>query len=369
MDLTLNRTVLLEELALFQGIVERRTAMPILADVLLTAVGDRLTLAATDLDVTLVVSCPAAVRREGKATIRGKVFYELVRSLPSDSLDLVVTDDRVEVRSGSFESKLASLRPEDFPTLPPTPQGQGFALPHALLHRLIDLTFFAVAAEEGQFQFNAALLNLSEEAIEMVATDGHRLAFARETHSGGTPPFSRQLLPRKVLAQLRRLPDGETEPLYLAQGENHLAFRFGQRVLLSRILEARFPQYDRVLVRTNPHHAVVPRGDLLAALRRVALLTSERTRGVLITFRADTLSLSSIGFDLGQASETLPCRYAGPPLAIHLNAQFLIDFLTAVASPEVQLQLRDEQAAVAMLPFADEGPAADALYIVMPIRV
>lgn len=369
MDLTLNRTVLLDELSLLQGIVDRRSTMPILADVLLTAQGDRLTLAATDLDITLIASCAAAVRREGRATIRGKVFYEMVRSLPSDSLDLALNDDRIEVRSGSFDSKVASLRPEDFPTLPEVPQGQGFAVSQELLHRLIDLTFFAVSPEEGQFQFNAALINVGEKDLEMVATDGHRLAFARDSHSGGVPPFSRQLLPRKVLAQLRRLPENETEPLYLAQGENHLAFRFGERILLSRILEARFPQYERVLVRDNPHRVVVQRLELLAALRRVVLLTSERTRGVLMSFLNDSVSLASVGFDLGQASEVVPCQYQGPSMTIQVNAQYVIDFLGAAMSDEVELQLRDEGGAVALVPHGSGNTVADALYIIMPIRV
>lgn len=369
MDLTLNRTVLLEELALIQGIVERRSTMPILADVLLTAQGDRLVLAATDLDITFIASCPAAVRREGRATIRGKVFYDMVRALPSDSLDLALTEDRVEVRSGTYESKLASLRPEDFPTLPEVPQGQGFALSQRLLHQLIDLTFFAVSPEDGQFQFNAALIKLEEKDIQMVATDGHRLAFARDSHGGAVPPFSRQLLPRKVLAQLRRLPENESEPVYLAQGESHLAFRFGERVLLSRIVDARFPQYERVLIRNNPYLAVVQRMDLLAALRRVGLLASERTRGVLMTFAEDTLSLASVGFDLGQASEVLPCQYQGPSLAIRVNAQFVMDFLAALSSDQVEIQLRDEAGAIAMVPRGGGCTLADVLYIIMPIRV
>ncbi len=369
MDLTLNRTALLDELALIQGVVERRSTMPILAEVLLTAQGDRLTLSATDLDITFIASCPAAVRREGRATIRGKVFYDMVRSLPSDSLDLALNEDRVEVRSGTYESKLASLRPEEFPTLPEVPKGQGFAVSQQLLQRLIDLTFFAVSPEDGQFQFNAALIKLGEKDVEMVATDGHRLAFARDSHGGGAPPFARQLLPRKVLAQLRRLPENESEPVYLAQGESHLGFRFGERVLLSRILDARFPQYERVLVRDNPYVAVLQRLELLAALRRVGLLASERTRGVLMSFGADALSLASVGFDLGQASEVVSCQYQGPPLAIRVNAQFVIDFLAAVTSEAVEMQLRDEEAAVAMVPRGAGCTVADVLYIIMPIRV
>lgn len=368
MDLTVNRLVLLDELSLVQGVLERRSPMPILADVLLTAQGDRLTLSATDLDITLIASCPAAVRREGRATIRGRVFYDLVRALPSDSVDVTLQEERVEVRSGSFESTLASLRPEDFPTLPEIPQGQGFAISQQVFHRLIDLTFFAVAAEEGQFQLNAALLEIGENHIDLVATDGHRLAFARDTHSAGPAPFSRQLLPRKVLAQIRRLPETEGELLYLAQGENHLALRFGERVLLSRLLESRFPQYERVLTRENPHRAVITRTDLLASLRRVGLLTPERTRGVLLGFESDRLSLVSVGFDLGQASEFLPCRYSGPPITVQVNSQFLVDYIAVVPSEEVEIRLRDQAAAVLLLPHGTSN-VTESLYVVMPIRV
>jgi DNA polymerase-3 subunit beta len=369
MDLTLNRAALLEELQLIQGIVERRTAFPILSNILLTAEGDRLHLAATDLDVTLLASCAAAIRREGKATIAGRVFSEVVRSLPSDSLDLTHEENRIEVRSGTFQSKFASLDAADFPTLPEVPQGQGFAVSVNLLHRLLDLTSFAVSPEEGQFQFNAALLNLSPTEVEVVATDGHRLAYARDAHGGVQPPFSQQLIPRKVLSQLRRLPSGDDTPLYLAQGENHLSFRLGERVMLSRILEARFPQYERVLVRDNPHRAVMNRQELLAAFRRVALLASERTRGVQIVFGEDSVSLSSVGFDLGQAAEAVPCRYQGAALSVLVNAQYVIDFLTAVGVDEVEFQLRDADGPLVLTMHGDAPPVADCLYVIMPIRL
>jgi DNA polymerase III subunit beta len=369
MDLTLNRAALVEELQLLQGVLERRTTIPILSNVLVTAEGDRLQLAATDLDVTVFSRCPANVRREGRATIHGKVFHDLVRSLPADTLDLSATETRVEVRSGQFKSQLASLDPADFPTLPQVPEGQGFAVPLSLLQRIIDRTVFAVSSEEGHFQYNAALLLLSAANAEMVATDGHRLAYVKVAHSAGTPPFDQQLLPRKVLSQLRRFAGGADDTVYLARGENHLAFRLGDRILLSRLMEARFPQYERVLVRDNPHRVSLDRQDFLASLRRINLLASERTHGVQLQFDHDTLSLTSVGFDIGSGEEKVECSYQGETIKVLVNAQYVLDFLTAVSSQYVEVRLRDADGPVVMLPVEDKTDVAESLYVIMPIRL
>lgn len=369
MDVTLNRVTLLEELQLIQGVVERRTTIPILSNILLTAEGDRLHLAATDLDVTVYTQCSATVRQEGRTTIHGKVFFDLVRSLPADSLDLSFNEARVEVRSGPFSSQLASLDPADFPTLPEVPDGQGFAVDLALLRRLIDRSVFAVSSEEGHFQYNAALLIVSAKFLEMVATDGHRLAWVKAPHTSGAPPFEHQLLPRKVLNQLRHLSAEASTPLYIARGENHLAFRLGDRVLLSRVLEARFPQYERVLVRDNPHRATVQRQELAGALRRVALLASERTHGVQMQFEKNSIALSSVGFDLGQAAEEISCGYSGQPLKVFVNANYLLDFLNAVEVKEVEVQLRDADGPIVMTPLGEEATVGECLYVIMPIRL
>lgn len=369
MDVTLNRSTLLDELQLIQGIVERRTTIPILANVLLTAEGDGLRLAATDLDVTVYSRCAAVVRAEGKATINSRMLFDLVRSLPADTVEIRCRDNRVEVKSGTFESQLASLDPADFPTLPETPTGQGLSMPLPLLHALIDRTVFAVSAEEGHFQYNAALLAVGAKHVEMVATDGHRLAYVKAAQGGHSGAIEQQLLPRKVLHLLRRLGPVDDTPLFVGRGENHLAFRLGDRVLLSRLLEARFPQYERVLVRDNPHRVVVQRGDLSASLRRVALLTSERTHGVQLQFVTDSITLASVGFDLGQANETVPCSYAGEPLKVLVNAQYVLDFLAAVESQEIEIRLRDSDGPVVLMPAAAEAPISECLYVIMPIRL
>ncbi len=369
MDLTLNRGTLLEELQLLQGVLERRTTIPILSNVLLTAEGDQLQIAATDLDVTVFARCAAGVRREGKATIQGKVFFDLVRSLPVDTLDITCADNRVEVRSGQFKSKLASLDPSDFPTLPQIPTAQGFALSLPLLQKIIDRTAYAVSSEEGHFQYNAALLVLGSATVEMVATDGHRLAYVKSLLTGGTPPFEQQLLPRKVLSQLRRFGGGENDTVYLARGENHLAFKVGERILLSRLLESRFPQYERVLVRDNPHRLRVQRQEFAASLRRVALLASERTHGVQLQVDPDTISLSSVGFDIGSGEEQVECEYRGEPMKVFVNAQYVLDFVNALSCETIEMRLRDADGPIVLMPGGDDEAIAECLYVIMPIRL
>ncbi|MGC8917467.1 MAG: DNA polymerase III subunit beta [Thermoanaerobaculum sp.] len=368
MDVTLNRAHLAQELQLLQGVLERRTTIPILSHVLLTATGDRLEVVGTDLDLTVFTSAPASVRHEGRVTVQGKVFFDLLRQLPSDTVDLTVQDSRLLLKSGSFRSELAILDPSQYPTLPELPQGQGYALPLTLLHALIDRAAFAVSAEEGHFQYNAALLNLASDAVEMVGTDGHRLAFVRFAHTGGVPPFSRQLLPRKLLQQLRRLEDGGDTPVYLALGERHLAFRLGDRVLLSRLLESRFPQYERVLIRTHPLRARIARGDFTAALRRVALLSADRNRGVFLEFSRDSLTLSSAGFEVGQAAEQIPCAYDGEELKVFVNASYLLDFLGSCPEQQVEVHMARSDAPLVLTPVPEEQSPAECLYVLMPIK-
>ena len=369
MDVTLNRAALLEELQLLQGVLERRTTIPILSNVLVNAEGDQLSIAATDLDVTVFSRCVATVRQEGKATIQGKVFFDLVRSMPADTVELAAGENRFEVRSGHFKTKLASLDPADFPTLPPVPEGQGFAVPLQLLQKVIDRTVYAVSSEEGHFQYNSALLVLGAAQAEMVATDGHRLAYVRAPQGGGLPPFEQQLLPRKVLSQLRRIAASGEQTVYLARSENHLAFRIGERTLLSRVLESRFPQYERVLVRDNPHRVLVNRQEFTASLRRVEILASERTHGVQLQFETDAIGLASVGFEIGSGEERVECQYRGEPMKVFVNAQYVLDFLGAVGCEQVEMRLRDADGPIVLMPVGDDQEISECLYVIMPIRL
>jgi len=184
-----------------------------------------------------------------------------------------------------------------------------------------------------------------------------------------TDDMSPAHLPRKVLSQLRRLAGGNDETVYLARGENHLAFRVGERMLLSRLLESRFPQYERVLVRDNPHKLRVQRQDFAASLRRVALLASERTHGVQLQFDTDTIAMSSVGFDIGSGEEKVECQYRGEAMKVFVNAQYVLDFLGAIGCTEVEMRLRDADGPIVLMPVDDDAEIAECLYVIMPIRL
>jgi DNA polymerase-3 subunit beta len=172
-----------------------------------------------------------------------------------------------------------------------------------------------------------------------------------------------------VLAQLRRLAGGENETVYMARGENHLAFRIGERMLLSRLLESRFPQYERVLVRDNPYKLRLRRQEFTAALRRVALLASERTHGVQLQLDTDSIGLSSVGFDIGSGEEQVECEYRGEAMKVFVNAQYMIDFFNAVSTEWVEMRLRDADGPIVLTPVDDDAEITECLYVIMPIRL
>jgi DNA polymerase-3 subunit beta len=214
---------------------------------------------------------------------------------------------------------------------------------------------------------NGALIKLIPGEIEIAATDGHRLAMVRAKAPGGDAPFEQQLFPRKLLAEFSRFSDEEVR---ISAGDNHLGFLMGERTLVSRIVELRFPQYERVIVRDNPNRARVDRKELLASLRRVSLMAHEKARGV--RFRFDSggeLTLVSIGYERGSAEETLSVTYQGDGLEIALNASYLIDVLQALECDTVELQLRDSNTQCVVVPVEDDPRLEEYIYVLMPMRL
>ena len=367
MDLKLDRSDVLKELSLVQGVVEKRSPIPILANILLEAEGDRLRLTATDLDMTVMTSCPAEVRAEGRLTVASSVFLDLVRNLPEDEFTLRMTGDTVEIASGRFVSKMAILDASEFPTVPEEPPAEGFSLSVPLLQLMFSRVAFAITKEDPKFQLNGALVKFLPGEIEVAATDGHRLAVVRARTDGGDPPFERQLFPRKLLAEFSRFSD---ERVVLSVYENHLGFRMGPRSLVSRIVDLRFPQYERVIVRDNPHRARVDREELLTALRRVSLLAHEKARGVRFEFSGSgELRVASIGQDLGTAEELLTVDYTGPALTMALNALYMIEVLSVLDCRTVEIQLKDAGTQCVVVPVEDDERLEEYLYVVMPMRV
>ncbi len=367
MELKLQRNLVLQELSILQGVVEHRTTIPILSSILAEAEENRLRMVATDLDMTIVTECPAVVHGGGRATIESKVFQNLVRSLPEEEFSLRQDGESVEISCGRFHSRIAVADPSEYPTVPEVPEAGDYALPLDLFQLMLDRVAFAITKDDPKFQLNGALVKLIPGEIEIAATDGHRLAMVRAKAPTGSLPFEQQLFPRKLLAEFARFADDRVR---MTAGDNHLGFLMGERTLVSRIVELRFPQYERVIVRDNPSRARVDRKELLASLRRVSLMAHEKARGVRFRFGSGgELTLASIGYERGSAEETLSVTYQGDNLEIALNAAYLIDVLQVLLCDTVELQLRDSNTQCVVVPVDDDSRLEEYIYVLMPMRL
>jgi DNA polymerase-3 subunit beta len=359
MEIRLKRSDFLGELVPMQGIVERKTTIPVLSHLLLNArdpkesKDGKLHLAATDLDVSLTSRCDAEIREGGAIAVQAKKLIEIIRSLSATEVLLVQEEPRVlGIRAGSSRFKIHGLAADDFPTLPTVPASSGprVEIPFADFRRMVAKILFAVSAEESRFQLNGALFKVKDGALEIVATDGHRLALVekreeslRRTSETAASPNGTDdsvLVPRKALQELQRL-EGEGA-LEFRRGEHHLSFRLGQRELICRILEGTFPDYERVIAKDNDKKVLFDRKALAEAVQRAALMTSDRARAVRLQFSPHQLVISAVNADLGEAVEEVGCEYDGPEFRLGINPDYLSQFLSAVDTDRVRLELKDE---------------------------
>jgi DNA polymerase-3 subunit beta len=367
MDVTIRRDDLLAELALLQGIVERRAAIQILSHLRIEAVDGRLKLAGTDLDVSLSTSCEAEVRRPGVVAIGARKLTEIIRALGAETVQLDEEEPQtLRIRAGRSRFRIRGADPGTFPTLASVDGTSEIAIPATTLRAAIGKTIFAISAEESRFQLNGALLKIRPDGIELAATDGYRLAFVAAPldppPSGEVPAV---LVPRKALGEIQKLDGGEM--FRFRRAEHHLSFCIGARELTCRVLEGNFPDYERVLSRVLSHEARLDRQALIAAVQRVALLTGERGRAVRLTFSEGQVEVSAANPDLGDAIETVECDYQGPEIQLGLNPDYLGQFLSVVDDPGVRFALQDSESQCVGRPeSAVEGWKQ--LCVIMPMR-
>jgi DNA polymerase-3 subunit beta len=370
MELVVRKNDLLRELQLFQGIVERKNTIPILANVLMEAKGDEVRFLATDLEVGLRSRCQAAVAKGGSLTLPAKKFYEIVKSLPETDIRIAEEKGGVKVAADRFDSRMQTLPREDFPTLPEAGAAPTATLPRTALREMVSKTQFAITGEDTRYFLNGALFVLRPDSMSLVATDGHRLALVtvpRDGKAGKDPDEIKAILPKKTLAELARLLSDGEEDIKYERGENHLFFDVGGRLLISRMIDGQFPAYERVIPKGNDKHIEFERDRLTNAVKRVALLSNERSRAVKFQIDRNKVDVTSSSPDLGEARETLPVEYAGAAMQSCFNAQYVLDFLSAVSTDVVSLDLKDEVSQALLRPVNAEG--YDYTYVIMPMRV
>jgi DNA polymerase III subunit beta len=372
MELTVAKADLQKELQLCQGVVEKRSTIPILANVLLRAGEGRLQIAATDLDVTILSSCPAKVTTPGGVTIEARRFFDVIRSLPDDDVRIALQENfSLLVESGTAKFRLLGLAAEDYPTLPTVNVSDAFSISLDELKTMVSKVVFAITHEETRFQLNGALLKVQPAKMEMVATDGHRMALINFPQNSGKTKSQELtiLIPRKALQEILRLESADDSTVTFGVSENHLFFDIGERRLLARMIDVNFPNYMEVIARDNDRQVLVDRERLLATIRRVSLVANERTRAIRFDFGPGKLTVSSTNPELGDAREVVPIDYSGGPFFVGLNAAYVTDFLGAVDTATVSLELKDENSQCIGKPSGSEEIPYEYLYVVMPMRI
>ena len=370
MEFSVKKFDLLEELQLTQGVVERKTTIPILSHLLVEAKGNRVTITATDLELSIRTSFEAKVKKEGAGTIPAKKLLELVRLLPDEEIRFKLLDNHwVHITCDRRNYKLVGMSKDNFPALPSFPHAL-VKIPAKLLAGVIGKTTFAISMEESRYTLNGALLVLKPSSITMVATDGHRLAMVEvENKLEGLSGETRVLVPKKAMNEVQRLAAeaGDDGLIDFAQDESHLFFQFGRRMLTSRKLTGQFPNYEAVLPRDAGKTVVLEKGELQDALRRVSQLADQRSHAVKFVLAKEGVEISASSPEYGEAKEAIEKEFKGDPITIGFNAQYLLDFLAATDEAQISFELKDDQSAGQLRPVSDGG--SNYRYVVMPMRI
>jgi DNA polymerase-3 subunit beta len=371
MDFFVEKSDLLKELNFVRSAVERRNTIPVLSHVLLEADGFELRISATDTEIGARTSCPANVRTKGTAVIPALRFLDIVRSAPGGEIRCHALENNwVQITYQRSSFKIIGLRKDDFPKLPDVPKPIT-KIEAQLLADCVEKTSFAMSTEESRFVLNGALLRLHPDGVTMVATDGHRLALAQRKHQ--LPDLKQEvavLVPRKALLSVRKLADEHEEgvTIELSQGDSHVFFALGSRLLTARLLTGQFPNYESVLPKKNGKVAELNREALEAVVRRVSLLADDRLHGIRLALAKNRLEVSASSTEYGEAREVVEARYGHEGVEIGFNAQYLLEILGAAgAATSIQMQVKDAQSAAEFQPSGNGQ--GEYTYLLMPLRL
>jgi len=368
MKFTVTRNSLLNELNLVQGVIEKKSTIPILSNILLEASGEHLDMAATDLDVTIRCGCPATILAEGTTTISARRLFDIVRLLP-DGAEIefsLLENDWVQLHCGNSQYKIVALPKENFPSIPESAPVTA-QIPGGLLRNMIHRTMFAITQEESRYSLNGALLALMPNEIRMVATDGHRLALvSKSMEIPGVDLEVRALIPRKTLVEIQKLIGEGDSMVEFGRDENHLFFGVGSKRLVSRILAGQFPNYELVIPRDNDKLIVSSTKAFGDGIRRAAIMSDEKLRAIRLSFKTGTLELTASSADAGEAREIVPVEFEGETLDIGFNPQYLLDFVGVCASDSISISLRDSETQGLLRPVGASD--LDYRYVVMPMK-
>lgn len=371
MKVTIERSVLLKTLGHVQSVVERRSTIPILSNVLMDATGDGLLLSATDLDIAVTEQAPATVQTPGATTVSAHTLYDIVRKMPDGSdIDLELEDgDRLIVRAGRSRFTLASLDREDFPVMGEGDMPHRMTLMSAELKRLVDKARFAISTEETRYYLNGIYLHVADSEdgprLRAVATDGHRLAQVEQETPDGAQGMPGIIVPRKTVAEVRKLLDEVEGDVEVALSDTKIRFGVGSATIISKLIDGTFPDYSRVIPKGNDKQLDMDCRLFAEAVDRVSTISSDKTRSVKLALGEDLLTLSVNSPDSGTATEEISASYSADGFEIGFNSRYLLDILQQIEGDVVHVMLADPSAPTVLKDGVDDG----ALYVLMPMRV
>jgi DNA polymerase-3 subunit beta len=366
MKFSIKKEEIASELQILQGIVEKRNTMPILANILVNVTEKEIELIGTDLEVGLKTHFSANIEEAGSITLSGKKVFEVVKSLPAgkevtfkESGDLTM-----QITSGESQFKVLCLPKEDYPQVPEPKFEKKIVLPLDKFQEMIDRVYFSITQEQ-RYYLSGALLILKNGSIELVSTDGHRLAYTSNAIKDlKVEEEIRVIVAKKTLSELRKFEDKSIE---FDLDESNLFFKVKNKTLISRIIEGKFPDFEAVIPKDNPNTITVSREEITEAVRRVSLFSTERSKGIKFFVEKNEIKLFSSNPEMGEARDKVSVDYKGDNLEIGFNSQYLLDFLSIVKTENVQFEFKDSNSSVLMKPEVEED--AKYLYILMPMKL
>ncbi|MGA1104436.1 MAG: DNA polymerase III subunit beta [Pseudomonadales bacterium] len=367
MKFSVKRDSILKPLQQVGGVVERRQTLPILSNVLLALEGSKLAITGTDLEVEMVANVNVAADLPGTLTVPARKLVDIIRELPEQAeIDFTQKGERLEIRSGRFKSNLSTLPSTDFPAVEADTMSAPISVGAETLKSLLDLTSFAMAQQDVRYFLNGMLLEEVEGQLRSVATDGHRLAMNQITiDSDRGDGLGQVIVPRKGVLEIQRLLSDSPEVVELSVSASHLCLASGPFVLTTKLVDGRFPDYQRVIPKDGDKVILADKLDFKRALNRTAILSNEKFRGVRIQFKSGLLEISTNNPEQEDAEESLPVDYSGPELEIGFNVGYLQDVLNVVRGTQVKLTVNDANSSALI-----EDPEADqALYVIMPMKL
>ncbi|MCQ4272397.1 MULTISPECIES: DNA polymerase III subunit beta [Pseudomonas] len=367
MHFTIQREALLKPLQLVAGVVERRQTLPVLSNVLLVVEGQNLSLTGTDLEVELVGRVALEdIAEPGEITVPARKLMDICKSLPSDALiDVRLDEQKLVVKAGRSRFTLSTLPANDFPTVEEGPGSLNFTLPQAKLRRLIERTSFAMAQQDVRYYLNGMLLEVSANVLRAVATDGHRLAMCSMTAGIEQADRHQVIVPRKGILELARLLTEQDGEVAIVLGQHHIRATTGDFTFTSKLVDGKFPDYERVLPKGGDKLVVGDRQVLREAFSRTAILSNEKYRGIRLLLASGTLKIQANNPEQEEAEEEVAVDYTGAGLEIGFNVSYLLDVLGVMTTDQVRLILSDSNSSA----LVQEAENDESAYVVMPMRL